>query len=336
NQQPSVIAQAARTGEAVLVNDVSESSNYMICALCPDTRSELAIPMLLGQRLLGVFDLQARTRHRFNEEDLRVLKALAEQITIAVRNAELFAEAKAARQEAEAANRAKSQFLASVSHELRTPLNGILNFTEFVAAGLGGPVNEKQADLLNKATANGEHLLSLINDVLDISKIESGSLNLHLEDDVNLKDELNVVIATGKSLLAGKNVDLCLDVDADLPLIRGDRRRLRQIMHNLVSNACKFTDEGCVTIRLNVEQDHILFAVQDTGPGIAPEDHHLVFESFRQSETGLIKGQGTGLGLPISLRLAEAHGGRMWLESERGKGAIFFVSLPLKSDNAHL
>jgi signal transduction histidine kinase len=335
NRQPSIMTRAARTREAVLVNETQQSSDYMSHPLSSDTRSELAIPMLLGQRLLGVFDLQARVPNRFSQEDLRILKALAEQITIALRNTELFAQAKAARQQAEAADRAKSQFLASVSHELRTPLNGILNFTEFVAAGLAGPINEKQADLLNKATANGEHLLSLINDVLDISKIESESLVLHFEDNVNLKDELNTVIATGKSLLANKQVDLLVETDDVLPPMRGDRRRLRQVMHNLVANACKFTDKGSVIIRLKAEPGQIKFEVQDTGPGIPPEDQLVVFETFRQTETGLTKGQGTGLGLPISLRLVEAHGGRLWLESERGQGATFFVTLPLTPAPSH-
>lgn len=326
---PSLVALAARTREAVYVSDVTGSPDYLSHVLCPDTRSELAIPMVLGNQLVGVFDLQAREFNRFGDEDIRVLKALAEQVTIAVRNAELFAEAKAARREAEEANRVKSQFLASMSHELRTPLNGVLNFTQFVASGMLGPVNERQADVLNKATANGEHLLSLINDVLDISKIESGSLTLFIEDGINLRDELSVVVATGTTMLENKPVELVVDVDENLPLLRGDKRRLRQIMLNLVSNACKFTESGRVTIRLHAQADEILFVVEDTGPGITPEDHNAIFESFRQTETGLRSGHGTGLGLPISKHLTEAHGGRIWVESEPDEGATFYCALPL-------
>ena len=214
----------------------------------PDTKSELAIPMALGDRIVGVFDVQSEKPNRFGSDDLTVLTTLAEQIAIAVRNAQLFAEAEQARVVAETANRVKSQFLAAMSHELRTPLNGILNFTQFVATGMMGPVNERQKELLNKATANGEHLLSLINDVLDISKIESGSLKLFIQPDIDMQHILDEVVATGQSMLQGKPVALVTDIDDGLPTMTADARRIRQILLNLVSNACKFTEEGSVTI----------------------------------------------------------------------------------------
>lgn len=330
--RPSIVAEASRTRQVVLVNDVANSPLYLEDSALPQTKSELAIPMMVGSRLLGVFDLQSEVAERFGAEDVRVMTSLAEQISIAVRNAELFAEKEAALQEAERASKIKSQFLAAMSHELRTPLNAILNFSQFVSSGMLGSVNEEQVDILNKITASGKHLLGLINDVLDISKIESGALTLFVEEKVNLATELQAVEATGHTILADKPVELKVDIDDNLPLVVGDKRRIRQIMLNLVSNACKFTEAGEVNIQLRRhEVDEILFSVKDTGPGIAPEDHEAIFETFRQTEAGLRQSEGTGLGLPISRRLAEAHGGRLWVDSTLGEGATFSVILPIRS-----
>lgn len=241
------------------------------------------------------------------------------------------AETERAKEAAERANSVKSAFLASMSHELRTPLNAILNFSQFVASGMLGPVNEEQIDMLEKITSSGKHLLNLINDVLDISKIESGSLRLFLEDNVDLTPEAQAVADTAKALVAGKPVQLALNVAPNLPRLIADKRRIRQIMLNLVSNACKFTETGRVVISLDTTDDEIRFSVQDTGPGIAREEFGLLFESFRQTRVGARQGSGTGLGLVISKRLAEAHGGRLWLESEVGVGSTFYVALPIVS-----
>jgi signal transduction histidine kinase len=259
-----------------------------------------------------------------------IINTLEQRVTERTRDLEV------ARKRAEQANELKSQFLAAMSHELRTPLNGVLNFTTFVADGIFGSVNEKQRDTLKKAIENGEHLLSLINDVLDISKIEAGSLKLFIEDGIDLRQEIETAAATAENLLQDKPVALIRDIAEGLPPIRGDKRRIRQIILNMVSNACKFTDEGSVTIRAYQLDSEIRVSVEDTGPGIAPEDEAAVFESFRQTEAGLRSGKGTGLGMPISRRLAEAHGGRLWLESEPGKGATFFVALPMKQERLEL
>ncbi len=241
-------------------------------------------------------------------------------------------EIKQAKDEAERANTVKSAFLASMSHELRTPLNAVINFTKFVAKGSMGPVNQEQADTLYEVIDSAKHLLSLINDVLDMSKIESGSLNLFVEDNIDLKAVLDSAFSTGKILLADKPVTLDVHVTGDLPSIRGDRQRILQILLNIISNACKFTEQGYIKVEAAQKDAEVLFTIEDSGPGIAPEDQDAVFEAFKQTTTGLRQGGGTGLGMPISKNLAEAHGGRMWLTSEVGKGTTFYVALPVKSD----
>jgi signal transduction histidine kinase len=256
--------------------------------------------------------------------NLQVLNAGLEQRVI-----DRTKELEIAKDEAERANQVKSQFLASMSHELRTPLNAIINLSQFVVNGVMGDVNKDQKESLSLVVSSGQHLLNLINDVLDISKIEAGALKLFVENDISLSDELKPVVATAKTLVKDKPVKIIDEIAPHLPLISGDKRRIIQIVLNLVSNACKFTPEGSVTIRAQAQPEAILISVHDTGPGIAPEDQQTVFETFRQTETGLKSGAGTGLGLPISLRLAEAHGGKLWLESEPDKGSTFYVQLPI-------
>jgi signal transduction histidine kinase len=317
-----VIAQAARTHQPIVVNNGAES--------------ELAIPMKLGEKFLGVFYVQSGHIHSFGEEEISALEGLAKQTAIAVRNAQLFEELRLAREQAEKANQAKSAFLASVSHELRTPLNSIINFTEFVRHGMMGPVNEEQSQTLGEVIDASEHLLHLINDVLDMSKIESGSLTLYIEDNVKVDQLLNTAVSTAHSLIGNKPVTVFSNIPSDLPGIRADRQRILQILLNITSNACKFTAEGQITFEARVDDDSILVAIQDTGPGISPDDTDLVFGTFKQTETGLRAGGGTGLGMPISKVLAAVHGGRLWFESEPDKGATFFVRLPICSPDLKL
>jgi signal transduction histidine kinase len=238
----------------------------------------------------------------------------------------------AARLQAERADQVKSAFLASMSHELRTPLNAIINFTRFVIDGDTGPVNDEQQELLTEVVASAKHLLNLINDVLDMSKIEAGALSLFVEDNVSLTNILNNVVSIGRSLLADKTVQLQTAIADSLPLIRADQQRILQILLNIVSNACKFTKEGQIKIAAYPAADEVVISVADSGPGIEPEDQALVFEAFQQTKTGIRQGGGTGLGMPIAKNLAEAHGGKLSLESEPGKGTTFFVTLPIRSE----
>lgn len=235
-----------------------------------------------------------------------------------------------ARNAAENADRIKSEFLAHMSHELRTPMNAILNFTAFVADGLMGEVNEVQVDTLQKVMDSGNHLLSLINDILDISKIEAGMMNLFVEE-VDLNTTLRGTLSTAKGLVKDTPVELMADIDENLPLIMGDKRRIRQIFLNLVSNAIKFTPQGQISIQAHQKNGEIHVAVKDSGIGIAPEDQPLVFQAFKQAQHDLRNITGTGLGLPICKHFVEAHGGKLWLESEIGVGSTFYVTLPIEN-----
>jgi signal transduction histidine kinase len=270
--------------------------------------------------------LQAQIiERRATEQALQRANSILEQ-----RVQERTAELETARQIAEQANQVKSAFLASMSHELRTPLNAIINFTKFVARGVMGPVNERQISTLTNVITSGEHLLSLINDVLDVSKIESGSFSLFLQD-VSMADIIASAEKTAQSLLVDKPVTFVTDIAPDLPSLVGDPQRILQVVLNIVSNACKFTDEGEIRISAEAKNDEIFVSIADTGPGIDPADYEAVFEKFKQTQTGLRQGGGTGLGMPISKSLIEAHGGRLWIEGKQSQGTIFKFMLPLQA-----
>ena len=325
------VGRAARTRQTVIVQDVANENSYQPQFL--STRSELAIPMMLGPRLLGVFNVHSELPHNFGKEELRSVPILSEQTAIAVRNAQLFSEAQHARETAEEANRIKSQFLANMSHELRTPLNAILNCTGFVYDELYGPLNEKQRNNLSRVLSSGEYLLSLINDILDITKIETGVVSLFVQQ-VNLNVILSDITTTLESLVSDRPVKLVVDIAPNLPLIWGDNRQLRQVFLNLSSNALKFTPSGTITIAAHQHADDILISITDTGIGIDPADQEQIFEAFYQAKHDLPGISGTGLGLPISKHFVEAHGGRLWLTSTPGSGSAFYVSIPI--DNKDL
>jgi signal transduction histidine kinase len=218
-----------------------------------------------------------------------------------------------------------------MSHELRTPLNAVINFTRFILDGDTGEINEEQTELLTEVFNSSTHLLNLINDVLDMSKIEAGSLNLFIEDDVSLQELIQSTLSTGSILLGSKPVQIESQVDASLPLIAGDRQRILQILLNIMSNACKFTQSGKIKLIAERQNTEIIISVADTGPGIAAQDQPLVFEAFKQTTSGLQQGGGTGLGMPIAKSLSEAHGGRLWMYSVPGQGTTFYVALPVES-----
>jgi signal transduction histidine kinase len=243
----------------------------------------------------------------------------------------LFTEIQDKSHQLEIASQHKSQFLANMSHELRTPLNAIIGYTEMMADGLYGQMADKAQGVLERVQSNGRHLLGLINDVLDLSKIEAGQLALAIED-YSVVDMVNTVMAATESLARAKGLALESDVAAGLPMGRGDARRLSQVLLNLVGNAIKFTDQGKVEIGARRDGEFFELAVVDTGFGIAPEDQKRIFDEFQQVDnTSTRKKGGTGLGLSISRKIVELHGGSITVESEVGKGSTFKVTVPINA-----
>jgi signal transduction histidine kinase len=233
--------------------------------------------------------------------------------------------------ELEAASRHKSEFLANMSHELRTPLNAIIGFSQVLQDEMVGPVNEKQAEYLDDIVSSGNHLLSLINDVLDLSKVEAGQVELEVHPFSLLEAiERGVVMVRERATEDGVRVAFAADPEVDV--VEGDERRIKQVIFNLLANAVKFTPAGGeVDVSATRVNGEFRVSVADTGPGVAPEDRDRIFEEFQQSETGVGHREGTGLGLALSKRFVELHGGRIWVESELGRGSTFTFALPARS-----
>ena len=230
----------------------------------------------------------------------------------------------------EVASEHKSHFLANMSHELRTPLNAIIGFSQVLRERMFGPINEKQEEYLDDILSSGNHLLSLINDVLDLSKVEAGQVELEVAP-FSLREALERGVVMVREPATKHGVRLSLELAPGIDLVEGDERRLRQVIFNLLSNAVKFTPEGGDVVVATASRDHeVLISVTDTGPGIPLEDHERIFEEFQQTNVGVQQREGTGLGLALSKSLVELHGGRIWVESEPGHGSHFVFALPAK------
>jgi signal transduction histidine kinase len=293
-------------------------------------RAVLTVPLLREDRLVGALTVNRRTAGAFSPEVVALLTTFAAQSAIAIQNARLFRELEAKGRELEEASRHKSRFLANMSHELRTPMNAILGYTELIADGIYGDVPDRMREIVERVGASGRHLLGLINDVLDLSKIEAGQLTLALAD-YSMKEVVEAVVAAVEGLTAEKRLQLIVDLAPALPTGRGDQRRLAQVLLNLVGNAIKFTEQGHVAIRVGVAADLFTVAVSDTGAGIAPADQERIFEEFQQADTSTTRPKGgTGLGLAIARQIVSMHGGRLWVESVLGEGATFRFTMPVR------
>ncbi|MFP3853850.1 MAG: ATP-binding protein [Anaerolineales bacterium] len=295
----------------------------------------MAIPITTGDSVLGEITFEEPEEGRiWSSTDRELIEEISRQLGLALQDARSYQLTQQALEEMREADHLKSQFLANMSHELRTPLNSIIGFSKVILKGIDGPITDTQREDLNAIYNAGQHLLGLISDMLDISRIEAGKLDLSFEQ-VDVKEVIESVMTTATGLAKDKPIELVTDVPEDLPDITADRIRVRQVMLNLVSNAAKFTEEGQIAISARLVQSEpqpeILVAVADTGIGIAEENMSKLFEPFSQVDPSPTrKSGGSGLGLSIARHLVELHGGRIWAESTLGEGSTFAFTLPLK------
>jgi signal transduction histidine kinase/HAMP domain-containing protein len=328
-----VVGQAARTRAPAQVADLHEDAAQPIQSLIVRAgfRALLVVPLLSPDGIVGALVVRRRSPGEFAGTTIDLLQTFAAQSVVAMQNARLFAEIEEKGRQLELASRHKSQFLANMSHELRTPLNAVLGYSEMMLDGLYGDMPEKAKGVLERVQANGKHLLGLINDVLDLSKIEAGQLSLAIED-YSMSALVKQAVATTESLARTKGLALTAQIQDGLPKGRGDERRLTQVLLNLIGNAVKFTDKGEVAISAEVADGRFTVAVRDTGPGIAEADQARIFEEFQQVDnTNTRKKGGTGLGLAIAKRIMEMHGGTLTVQSVVGEGSIFRMILPVRA-----
>jgi signal transduction histidine kinase/putative methionine-R-sulfoxide reductase with GAF domain/regulator of replication initiation timing len=328
----SAAGRVAIEGKFVHIADVQNDRDYTLVQRpeFANFRTVLGVPLLREATPIGVLLLTRTTVRPFTEKQIELAASFADQAVIAIENVRMFDEIQEKSRQLAETSQHKSQFLANMSHELRTPLNAILGYTELILDGIYGETPAKAQAILQRVESNGRHLLGLINEVLDLSKIEAGQLKLTFGD-YSIKDVVHGVYSALEPLATKKNLNLKVAVPNNVPGAHGDERKLTQVLLNLVGNAIKFTDQGEVAINVSAEDGSFNIAVRDTGPGIAPADQARLFEEFQQADNSITKTKGgTGLGLAISKRIVEMHGGQIILESSVGHGSTFKVELPIK------
>jgi len=328
----TVVGRAGLTREAVQVPDILDEPVYPLREAVQRAgfRALLAVPLLREEKIIGALEVRRREPGQFQKETVDLLQNFATQSALAIQNAHLFREIEEKGRQLEIASKHKSEFLANMSHELRTPLNAILGYAELILDKIYGDVPEKIQDVLERLEKNGRHLLGLINDVLDLSKIEAGQLTLSVNE-YSMKEVVQTVFTSVESLAAEKNLELKITIPPDLPSGKGDEQRITQVLLNLLGNAIKFTEEGEVRVEAKASNGTFLVSVSDTGPGLSEADQKKIFEEFRQADSSSTRKKGgTGLGLSIAKRIIEMHGGRIWVESNLGKGSTFRFTLPVR------
>jgi signal transduction histidine kinase len=330
------LGQAAFTRTPVEVTDILDEREFAATRMRPmlrqlGYRSLLAVPLLRDEQIMGGLTIFRRTPGSFPPEVVNLLQTFATQSVLAIQNARLFREIEEKSRQIEAANRHKSEFLANMSHELRTPLNAIIGFSEVLGERMFGELNEKQAEYTEDILSSGRHLLSLINEILDLSKVEAGRMELELATfDLPLAIDNARTFVRERATKHGINLDVT--VDERLGEWVGDERKIKQVLLNLLSNAVKFTPEGGrIGIKARKADGSVEISVSDTGIGISPEDQAKIFEEFRQVGSDYAhKVEGTGLGLTLAKKFVELHGGKIWVDSAPGKGSTFSFTLPQK------
>jgi GAF domain-containing protein len=328
-----LMGRAAEMREPIQIPDITQPEAYQ--SSVRDTlirfgyRALLSVPLLLEDQIIGSLSFNRKEAGEFPPEVVDVLKTFATQSALAIQNARLFREIADKSRQLEAASRHKSEFLANMSHELRTPLNAIIGFSEVLAEKMFGDVNDKQAEYLQDILESGRHLLSLINDILDLSKIEAGRMELEVSE-FDLREAIQNALTLVRERALRRGIALHHVIDNTVADVRADERKVKQILLNLLSNAIKFTPEGGrIEVGVSPGDGIVEVSVTDTGVGIAPEDQHAVFEEFRQVGTADKKAEGTGLGLALSRKFIELHGGKISVQSEVGRGSTFSFTLPV-------
>jgi signal transduction histidine kinase len=328
------IGRTATTREPVQVADITVPGAYVgehrDNLIASGVRAVLAVPMIHEGRLIGCLGVTRDRPGEFRSETIELLRTFATQSALAIQNARLFLEIEDKSRQLEMASRHKSEFLANMSHELRTPLNAVIGFSEALADGMVGEINDKQAEYLRDILESGRHLLSLINDILDLSKIEAGRMELELTD-FDLRSAIDSALTFVRERAARRGIELGHSIDPLVGTLRGDERKVKQVLLNLLSNALKFTPEGGrIDVRAAVSDGVAEVSVTDTGVGIASEEQEAIFEEFKQVGTADKKVEGTGLGLALSRKFIELHGGRIGVTSQLGAGSTFTFTIPLR------
>lgn len=325
----TLVGRAAKLGRPLAVPDLStaELDPHLSVLYDAGWRSLVAVPLLREGQIVGSLVVRRKQPGEYSDETLALLEMFADQSTLALLNAQLYRELKQQSAELEVASRHKSEFLASMSHELRTPLNAVLGFSEVLLERMFGDLNERQEEYLRDIHGSGQHLLELLNEILDLSKVEAGRMELEYTT-FPLHQLLDNTVAMLRERATAHGIELRVEVGPGIDEVYADELRLKQVVLNLMTNAVKFTgDGGSVVVRATRSGADVHIAVTDTGRGVPPEDRERIFESFQQGGRGPSQEEGTGLGLTLSRRIVELLGGRMWLESEVGVGSTFGFSL---------
>jgi signal transduction histidine kinase/CheY-like chemotaxis protein len=329
----TLLGKAATLGRPMEVPDLRDAplDSHLGVLAEGGWRSLVAVPMLREGRIVGAMVVRRRTPGRVPQDIRDLLETYASQSALALINAKLYRQLERQSAALEIASQHKSEFLASMSHELRTPLNAIIGFSEVLLERMFGELNERQDDYLRDIWSSGKHLLELLNDILDLSKIEAGQMDLN-RSEFGVRESLEYCLSLVRDQAIKQRILLSLEVDPEVGLINADRLRFRQVVLNLLSNAVKFTpDGGRVQVRASMRDQDLVVTVADTGPGVPAEDRQRIFDSFQQGTRHTEQVEGTGLGLTLSKRILELHGGRIWVESEPGKGSTFGFALPAGS-----